>query len=512
MFRFELPLLVRAPLLQRAEVLLDEPASAVAVDDGCDVLDGVDGLGRHEPPFDRSDAASRVLLVNTHDVEAQRRRRVRTAVPRTEDRDGCCRHGEDRGPSATIRIPSCATGGIVPVRLPRGQGDISCQQRPPPLHHFADATAAHRRVSGPVDLQANDEATVPGAESREQLVGIGLAIHDMDCSGDVGDLRIDALDEGEPASGLLLFQGPAAPVRHSRSPLAEDGLHAQYPERRTLLRGNGEGEVPDEPVRVIATDPPHAVPLAAEEQLRAVVRDEHRSCLGTPRSGGRHVWLQDGGRRDRFVTEEPVRRLERSVGARCLREALVGRLGKLLRDSDEPRRQPLVAELCRFDLATSTHGEGRSHPRGSAPDVLDPESARPGGAPGGASRRRRYEGPVRARGFRRRVGAPPPARSLGTSERSERSCRGKPVGGAPMGSPVPRARPGSRAAEQCAGGRPPGPSVDDGTSRRIAPGPACTGERRGWTTSRRTVRWRGWARARWRRGGRGGRRGTRRRR
>jgi hypothetical protein len=63
--------------------------------------------------------------------------------------------------------------------------------------------------------------------------------------------------------------------------------------------------VPDEPVRVIARDPADAVPLAAEAQLGAVVRDEHRSCLSTPRSGGRDVRLQDGGRRDRFVTEEP---------------------------------------------------------------------------------------------------------------------------------------------------------------------------------------------------------------
>lgn len=96
--------------------------------------------------------------------------------------------------------------------------------------------------------------------------------------------------------------------------------------------------MPDEPVRFIARDPPDAVPLAAEAQLAAVVRNEHRSCLSTPRSGGRHVRLQDGGRRDRVVTEEPVRRLEGSLGSCRLRKALVRRLGKLLRDAHEPRR------------------------------------------------------------------------------------------------------------------------------------------------------------------------------
>jgi hypothetical protein len=37
------------------------------------------------------------------------------------------------------------------------------------------------------------------AQSREQLVGAGLTIHHVDCSGYLGDLRIDALDEAEPA-------------------------------------------------------------------------------------------------------------------------------------------------------------------------------------------------------------------------------------------------------------------------------------------------------------------------
>src|SRR5690242_10647177 len=50
-------------------------------------------------------------------------------------------------------------------------------------------------------------------------------------------------------------------------------------------------------------------------------------------------------------------------GRACrLRKALVGSLGKLIRDSNKPRRQSLVAELCRFDLATDVHGDRRSQP------------------------------------------------------------------------------------------------------------------------------------------------------
>ena len=246
---------------------------------------------------------------------------------------------------------------------------MSLQQRPTSFHHVADSTAPERGVDGTVDLQPDDEASLLSAERGEQFIRIRLAIHHVDRGGDIRDLRIDASDQGEPPPRFLVFQRATTSVGYARSTFPEHRFHTQYPERCTVLCGNRQGKLTDETVSLIASDPPDAIALAAEAELSAVVRDEHCSLLSTPRRRGSYVWLEDRDRRDRFISEEPVRCFEGSIRPCRLREALVGRLSQLLSDPNKPRCQSLVAELSRFDLATDVHGEGRSRTGRSAPDV-----------------------------------------------------------------------------------------------------------------------------------------------
>src|SRR3569623_731920 len=84
----KLTLLVRTPLFERTEVLLDDPSRAVSLDDLFDLLCRLDRFRGRQLPVDCVAALWRLRLAYSHDVHAQCRRSGYADPRRPRDLDG----------------------------------------------------------------------------------------------------------------------------------------------------------------------------------------------------------------------------------------------------------------------------------------------------------------------------------------------------------------------------------------------------------------------------------------
>src|ERR1700722_2058023 len=224
--------------------------------------------------------------------------------------------------------------------------------------------------------EADDMPDGMRVEIRKQVVVVALSIHDVDGPTWIADSLLGGDYSSRPTERLTLWVfAEMSPIPSTPGWLSPcPGLRREHAQR--LPTGcNCQAYVEEEARPRACLESPQSVTLTREFHRRRVMQHENVVMLGA--SPRRHLGMrvQDSGKADLVVVDEPVERFQLSLGSHGLREPLRRVEGQPHADPLQPGAPSLVPQQRASKLAPDVreHGpDGSSFRRSNKENVLDP--------------------------------------------------------------------------------------------------------------------------------------------
>ena len=280
---------------------LDLPPAPVIVDDGFDLGDRVERLGRIQQPVDGLLTIRWVLLEDVEHVDVDRRRHVRTDDVRTTELGGGRRETEPCAPTLPrwMRAPSRGRGGAEATR----QRHLSLEGHRGALDEGADRDPGVGLESVAIVAGPKNESLALLKAGRHERVGVTLAVCDVNdgraCPDESGLGEVDA------------------PLPAQELPV---GVFARRVAGRPTLRAASRCLAPRQDLGM--GEPQRAAPFARVDQQRHVQRKPRLAGVEVADLLGVGVWKRAMrrvvDRKDQPRTAGTLRRPQRV----CIEEVL----------------------------------------------------------------------------------------------------------------------------------------------------------------------------------------------